>query len=66
MKLLEDIDDTLNVGSRRREVKVTFDDGDYLFTTINGSTDEVESYYIGQSFETFNGMHKAIKVEFLN
>ena len=51
---------------RRREIKVSFDDGDYLFTTINGTRDEIRRYYLGQDFEKFDETtHKATRVLFL-
>ena len=51
---------------RRREIKVIFDDGDYLYSGINGTKEEVKKYYIGQSFEKADETtHKAIRVLFL-
>ena len=58
-----------------REIKVYFDNGDCLETCINGTDEEILSYYIGQTFNLGNAdlnsdvedlMAKAIKVEFLN
>jgi hypothetical protein len=53
--------------SRRRFVHVLFDDGQAIGTTINGTKDEIESYYIGQEFEKSDEtIHKATKVEFIS
>jgi hypothetical protein len=47
-------------------IKVIFDDGDYLYTTINGSKQAIKDYYLGRSFEKFDGQsHKAIRVLFI-
>ena len=32
------------------ELRVEFDDGDWLFTRFNGTTDEAEDYYFGRTF----------------
>ena len=32
------------------ELRVEFDDGDWLFTRFNGTTDEAEDYYFGRVF----------------
>ena len=34
----------------KHEIKVVFEDGDFLYTTINGSKEHVRSYYIGKFF----------------
>jgi hypothetical protein len=52
--------------------KVTFDNGDYTFTRMNGSRETVEKYYLGRWFnlgaivngEPVDDMHKVVKVEF--
>jgi len=53
-----------------RIIKVTFDNGDEITTSINGTNKEIEAYYLGNSFNLGNGtndlMAKATKVEFLN
>ncbi len=36
--------------SRRRTVKVYFDDGDYLITGINGTKEEIKNYYENNEF----------------
>ena len=51
-----------------RPIKVTFDDGDFLTTNINGSAREIEGHYIGQKFEgakDTDPLKTAVKVEFL-
>lgn len=59
---------------KRFEIKVLFDDGDYLYTSINAYTEsEVRDYYIGtrfnNSYESADGWiessHIATAVEFL-
>ena len=45
----------------RQSVKVTFEDGDYLETAINGTREAVTNYYLGQWFE---GQGVVVKVEF--
>ena len=37
------------------EVKVTFDNGDYLYTEINGTAKEIINYYQGKIFNLGNG-----------
>lgn len=53
-----------------RAIKVTFDNGNSIETNINGTNEEIEKYYLGQTFNLGNGPHdlmaKAVKVEFLN
>lgn len=54
-----------------RTIKVTFDDDDYLITSVNGTVDEIEQYYLNRKFyfsdEYENEkMHTAIKIEFLD
>jgi hypothetical protein len=50
--------------------KVTFLNGDSLVTSINGTQEEIEKYYLGNSFNLGCGekdrMTIAIKVEFLD
>lgn len=52
-----------------RSVRVTFDDGDSLVTSINGTKAEVLAYYIGNQFNLGQGgedhMATATEVEFL-
>lgn len=53
----------------KQEVKVIFENGDYLFTTINGTEAEVKDYYIGKVFNigtVADNMQKCVDVEFLN
>ncbi len=52
-----------------RKIKVIFEDGDFLYTKINGSKDDVRSYYIGKFFNcgtVEDNMRKCVDVEFLN
>jgi hypothetical protein len=55
-----------------KTIKVTFEDGNTIITSINGTVFEILSYYIGRYFQfgdtkEYPGdkMVKAIKVEFL-
>lgn len=53
-----------------RTIKVTFDRGNTITTSINGTPDEIRKYYIGKSF-TFGDdetewTEKAVMVEFLD
>lgn len=54
--------------SRRRFIQVTFEDGNVIRTSINGTKDEVEAYYLGQQFELDETKPtvKAVKVEFIS
>jgi hypothetical protein len=63
---MDDVSD--DATSRRRTVKVTFDDGNTITTDINGTKQEIEDYYIGQVFN--HGMEEddlvyGTSVEFL-
>lgn len=51
-----------------RPIKITYQDGNTLVTSINGSKDEVNAYYLGKSFNLGPEDHCtiAIKVEFLD
>lgn len=53
--------------SRRRSVKVTFDDGDVVRTDINGTKKEVEDYYMKNEFVKSDEktMRRGVLVEFL-
>lgn len=53
-----------------KSIRVTFNDGNTIETNINGSIDEIKSYYIGQWFNFGDNdwgegdkMRKAILVE---
>ena len=55
-----------------KTVKVYFEDGNSLITSINGTEKEIEAYYLGKSFQfgdteerPYDYMVKATKVEFL-
>lgn len=46
--------------------KVTFDNGDVIETAINGTDEEIKSYYMGKTFnlgKEEDDMHKVVKVE---
>lgn len=46
--------------------RVTFDNGEVMETAINGSDEEIKSYYLGRTFNLGiekDDMHKAVKVE---
>ncbi len=53
-----------------REIKVYFDNGDYLETCINGTNEEILDYYIDDTFNIgSNGndlIVKCVRVDFLN
>lgn len=56
-----------------KTVKVYFEDGNNLTTSINGTKKEIEAYYIGKSFQfgdteehPRDKMVRAVRVEFLN
>lgn len=55
--------------SKRRSVKVTFDNGDVITTPINGTKKEIEDYYLNKYFNIGSGeedeMAKVTGVEFL-
>lgn len=54
---------------RLRHVKVTFEDGNFIETPINGTKKEILNHYIGQYFDMGSGetekMVKAVNVDFL-
>ena len=54
--------------SRKRTVKVTFNDGDTLVTGINGTKQEIRDYYMKHEFvkQDETTMHYGVKVEFLD
>lgn len=50
-------------------IKVIFESGNSLYTRINGTVDEIESYYLGQYFNMGHGsdrMEKCVKIVFLD
>lgn len=52
-----------------RAIKVTFDNGNSLVTSIHGTDEEIRSYYLGNVFNlgaVEDELTTAIKVEFLN
>jgi hypothetical protein len=53
-----------------RAIKVTFDNGDHLVTSINGTEQEIRAYYLGKIFNLGDGsggdlLVKAVGIEFL-
>ena len=53
----------------RHEIKIIFEDGDFLYTTINGSKEDVTAYYVGKLFNcgtVEDKMQKCVSIEFLN
>ena len=51
-----------------KEIKVTFENGDYLYTRINGTKEEIERYYIGNYFNigtVSDNIQKCVSVEIL-
>ena len=54
------------------EYKITYEDGDYLFTRFNGNIIEAKNYYLGHSFTYWDATEckekdrKVIKIEQLN
>ena len=52
------------------EFKVTFSDGDFLYTKLNATLEEAERYYIGNVFNNGtvlkDNIVKAVKIEKLN
>lgn len=53
-----------------KTIRVSYSNGDFLVTSINGTKEEIEKYYLGNFFNIGRGesdkMEKAIKVEFLD
>ena len=47
-------------------VKVTFEDGNYLYTGINATLTEAKEYYLNNTFTIANKRVKGIKVEDTN
>ena len=57
--------------SRRRAIRITYDDGDTQDTEINGTIPEILEYYIGTRFSYWTGtngeaQHTCVSVEFLS
>jgi hypothetical protein len=53
--------------SRRRFVQVTFEDGEVIRTSINGTKSEIETYYLSQEFTRDDETtRKAVEVEFIS
>ena len=53
----------------KHKIKVIFEDGDYFFTKINDSEEEIKEYYIGKIFNIgtlTDNMKRCVDVEFLN
>lgn len=48
-------------------VKVVLANGDYWYTRVNGTKEEIEKYYIGTTFNVgtdMDNMQKCVRVEF--
>ncbi len=50
-----------------RYIRVNFDNGDYLHTSINGTEEDIKRYYIGTLFELDENkpLVKCVSVEFV-
>lgn len=51
------------------EIKVVFNDGDFLFTKFNGTLEKAKDYYLGHYFnfgKLTDDMKKCISVELLD
>ena len=51
----------------KHTIKVIFENGDYFYTKINGTQEEIEKYYLGKYFNvgTVNdNIQKCVRVEF--
>lgn len=51
----------------KHAVKVVFANGDYFYTKINGTKEEIENYYVDKYFNmgtVTDSMQKCIRVEF--
>lgn len=51
----------------KHTVKVVFANGDYFYTKINGTKEEIENYYVDKYFNmgtVTDSMQKCIRVEF--
>lgn len=53
-----------------KTIRVSFNNGDFLITSINGTREEIEKYYLGNFFNIGRGESDkitiAVKVEFLD
>lgn len=52
-----------------RHIKITYSNGDHTYTRINGSTEDIERYYLGKVFNlgaVGDNMQIALRVEFLD
>lgn len=56
-----------------RSIRVKFENGDELTTSINGTDEEIRRYYIGQKFQfgdteqcPQDNLQRAVNVEFLD
>lgn len=52
-----------------RHIRVTYSNGDQVQTQINGSTEDIERYYLGKVFNlgtVEDNMQIALRVEFLD
>lgn len=57
----------LHPSLRMRSIVVMYDDNDYIETQINGTDEDINHHYVGNSFEKRDETtHKAVKVYFLD
>jgi hypothetical protein len=58
------------LGMEKHSVKVQFENGNSIVSTVNGTKQEIEKYYLGNTFNVGMGpldeMSKATKVTFLD
>lgn len=53
--------------SKRRFIRVSYENGDFTDTEINGTKEEIEYYYIGNRFELLDGeTYKCVGIEFID
>lgn len=51
-----------------KTIKVIFENGDYLYTKINGTSEEIKDYYVGNIFNigvVEDNLQKCISIEFI-
>ena len=53
---------------QKHEIKVILENGDFFYTKVSGTKEDIEKYYIGSVFNVgivVDNMQKCVKVEFL-
>ncbi len=53
----------MSTTNKRIDVKVTFEDGNYLYTGINLTLEQAKDYYLNNTFTVAHKRVKGIKVE---